>query len=518
MMIGGAVLCALVALMLASGCGRRQAGKAVRQTPVYSDPIDALRKKESAEMGAAAFRSASVAVVVSDDTRLAVRHLTDFANTSRAKRHTALSDVDPKQVTDGINRVLATRFRQVTMVTRIEAAREANTDFTMIFDVRIVIGKATGEKNTVELSGIFVDDAKNTLHKINAEGTSTVPRPAFPPYFRKAMTAALDGFAANLDQSEKLKTLVASRKGAPEVTPDVPSVPPLASGQPSVLPLSSGPQTVLPLELLPAPARRTAAPIDRETLQRMAGSSWALVIGIDQYRHAARLNYAANDARAVAKVLAELGFKQVRTLLDGAATKEAIERTIYVDLKKSMRPEDRLFVFFAGHGITVPLPRGGEEGYLIPVDGDPARPEVTAIAMDEVRKIGKRATARQVFVAVDACFSGFALTRDIRVNTRADVREALRESVVQVLTAGRKGQRVFEEGGHGIFTKRLLDGLRGLADSERRGFVTASELATWLSPRVIRDSDERQHPQFSVLDGEGDFVFILGDQTTSPAR
>ena len=508
MMIGAAVLCALVALTLASGCARRQARKVARQTPVHSDPIETPKKKVTVDAGAASFRSASLAVVVSDNTRLAAKHLTDFANTSRSKNRAALADVDPKQVTDGINRVLAARFKQVTMVTSMEAAREANADFTMIFDVRVVIGKAAGEKNTVELSGIFVDDAKNTLEKMNAEGTSTVPRRAFPPHFREAMTAALDGFAAVLNQAEKLKTLVGSRRAPPDAAPGTPSVPPLASGIPSVL----------PLEVLPAPSRRIAAPVDRETLQRLAGSSWALVIGIDEYKHADRLNYAANDARSVAKALAGLGFKQVRTLLDGAATKAAIEQMIYVDLKKSMGPEDRLFVFFAGHGITVPLPRGGEEGYLIPVDGDPKRPEVTAISMDEVRKMGKRATARQVLVAIDACFSGFALTRDIRIEPRADVREALRESVVQVLTAGRKGQKVLEEDGHGLFTKRLLDGLRGLADRERRGFVTASELAGWLSPRVIRDSGERQHPQFSTLDGEGDFVFILGDQSGSPAR
>lgn len=249
----------------------------------------------------------------------------------------------------------------------------------------------------------------------------------------------------------------------------------------------------------------------RERIQNLPGASWALVVGIDAYRHADRLNYAVADARAVAAALPALGFPHVRLLVDEDATRANIERTIYVDLKEKMGRDDRLFVFFAGHGITVELPRGGEEGYLIPVDGDPRRPEVTAIAMDEIRKMGRRVSARHIFFAIDSCFSGFAMTRDIRPEAipAQRVAAALEEPVVQVLTAGRKGQKAVEEGGHGLFTHRLLDGLRGLADREGRGFVTATELAAWLGPRVVRDSGGRQDPQFSALDGEGEFVFVL---------
>ena len=244
------------------------------------------------------------------------------------------------------------------------------------------------------------------------------------------------------------------------------------------------------------------------------GASWALVVGINDYRHAPPLSYAANDARAVADALPRLGFQHVRLLLDEQATKAAIERVIYDEFQRGMGPDDRLFVFFAGHGISVPLPRGGEEGYLVPVDGDPQRPALTAIAMDEVRKMGRRVAAKHILFAIDSCFSGFAVTRDITPESvrDADLAAALREPVVQVMTAGRKGQKAIEEEGHGLFTRRLLDGLRGLADRDRRGFVTATQLGAWLGPRVTRDSGGRQTPQFSALDGEGDFVFILSPE------
>jgi uncharacterized caspase-like protein len=261
----------------------------------------------------------------------------------------------------------------------------------------------------------------------------------------------------------------------------------------------------------PAAPRPSAA---RPPVAPTYGTSWALVVGINEYRHAPPLSYAANDARAVADALPRLGFQQVRLLLDEQATKAAIERVIYDEFQRRMGPDDRLFVFFAGHGITVPLPRGGEEGYLVPVDGDPQRPALTAIAMDEVRKMGRRVSAKHILFAIDSCFSGFAVTRDITPESvrDADLAAALQEPVVQVMTAGRKGQRAIEEEGHGLFTRRLLDGLRGLADRDRRGFITATQLGAWLGPRVTRDSGGRQTPQFSALDGEGDFVFILSTE------
>jgi hypothetical protein len=268
-----------------------------------------------------------------------------------------------------------------------------------------------------------------------------------------------------------------------------------------------------PASALPSPVAAAPRPAEARPAPAAAayGASWALVVGINEYRHADQLNYAANDARAVAAALPALGFQHVRLLVDAEATKEAIEKVIYQEFQDRMGSQDRLFVFFAGHGITVQLPRGGEEGYLIPVDGDPRRPALTAIPMDEIRRIGRRISAKHVLFAIDSCFSGFALTRDITPEaTRGiEVGALLQEPVVQVLTAGRRGQKAVEEGGHGIFTKRLLDGLRGLADQDRRGFVTATQLAAWLGPRVVRDSGGRQTPQYSALDGEGDFVFFL---------
>lgn len=253
---------------------------------------------------------------------------------------------------------------------------------------------------------------------------------------------------------------------------------------------------------------------------RPYGNSWAIVIGINRYSKAPRLNYAVNDAKSVVAALQKLDFApdKILLLLDREATKQRIEQLFYGTLRKAM-PEDRVFVFFAGHGVTASLPRGGEEGYLLPVDGDPDDLPLTAIAMDDVRKIARRIPAKHILFAVDSCYSGFAISRAAG-ETKFDARyleSVTKEPAVQIITAGRKGEEVLEEEGHGLFTRRLLTGLSGLADIDQNGVITAQELATWLESRVVRDSQDRQHPQYSRLDGEGQFVFIVPGRGRPPA-
>ena len=238
-------------------------------------------------------------------------------------------------------------------------------------------------------------------------------------------------------------------------------------------------------------------------------NSWAIVIGVNAYEHVPHLTYAVADAKAIADELPRLGFPpgNIRLLVDRQATRMMIERTLYREF--AMGQDDRLFVYFAGHGETLPI-KGGEEGFLLPVDADPQALPATAIAMDDLKRVGQRVKAKHVLFIMDACFSGFAATRDgpPRDISEAYMAAALREPVVQVLTAGRKGERAIEDSGHGLFTRRLLDGLRGLADPENRGFVTAAQLAAWVEPRVVRDSKGKMTPQYGRLDGEGQFVFV----------
>ena len=87
-------------------------------------------------------------------------------------------------------------------------------------------------------------------------------------------------------------------------------------------------------------------------------SSYALVVGIDNYRHWPHLEYAVKDAREVAALLKFRGF-QLQLLIDEKATRSNILRKLET-IKKSADVNSRVVIYFAGHGQTEDLPGGGQ--------------------------------------------------------------------------------------------------------------------------------------------------------------
>jgi len=241
---------------------------------------------------------------------------------------------------------------------------------------------------------------------------------------------------------------------------------------------------------------------------RPYGDSWAIVVGINRYRKPAlRLHYAVNDAKSVTAALQKIGFpkRNIIPLLDEGATARAI-RTAFNTLITRTGGQDRVFIFIAAHGVTLDRPGGGAMGYLLPVGADPANIVGTAMPMSEVKDMASLLKAKHVFFAVDRVFwpHGACLGREKRVDAAYLTRGRLR----QILTAGERDQPVLEEGGHGLFTRRLLEAMEGEADnSPRDGVLTAMEVAAFVQGRVIASSSSRQTPFFGTMDGVGQFVF-----------
>ena len=200
-------------------------------------------------------------------------------------------------------------------------------------------------------------------------------------------------------------------------------------------------------------------------------------------------------------------------MTDKEATKAKIERVLGDELRRSVKSNDRVFIFFAGHGQTESLPEGGQEGYLIPVDGDGDHLFSTCISMTTVRGFSDRLEAKHVFYAIDACYSGMALTRSgsMRGGDRLYLDRVARFRARQIVTAGRAGEQVVERGGHGIFTLAILMALDGNADKYAPfGILTGTELGTYLTSTVGTESRAAQTPQFGRLSaGEGEFLFYL---------
>ncbi len=263
------------------------------------------------------------------------------------------------------------------------------------------------------------------------------------------------------------------------------------------------------------PANAAAAAADKPVITTEYGASWAVVIGVDNYAKWPKLQYAARDAQAMRQTLIErFGFAadHVFALENADATRNNILATFHDKLAHGgVAQNDRIFVFFAGHGATRKLSSGRDLGYIVPVDSDPNQFATDAIPMTEIQNIAESLTAKHVLFVMDACYSGLGLTRGGSNFLKENARRIGR----QMLTAGGSDQLVADGGpnGHSIFSWTLLQGLQGKGDLNGDGLITATELAAYVAPAVSAVS--QQTPAFGSLPGSegGDFVFELPVET-----
>lgn len=130
------------------------------------------------------------------------------------------------------------------------------------------------------------------------------------------------------------------------------------------------------------------------------GRYYAVVIGNNAYRDPAypALKSAANDANAVAAMLkSRYGYQT--TLVLNAGRLEIL--TALNEMRESLKPEDNLLIYYAGHGEIDS--RG--QGYWVPTDGA-ANAEKTWISNAAISDILNTIEAKHVLVVADSCYSG----------------------------------------------------------------------------------------------------------------
>ena len=245
--------------------------------------------------------------------------------------------------------------------------------------------------------------------------------------------------------------------------------------------------------------------------------SWAVIIGIDKYENLSNLDYAVADAEAVKDMLvSKFDYKEenIKLLLNEEANKANIVNVIS-DVSLKAGENDRILVFYAGHGETMPLPDGGEMGYLVPIDGRQENLYASAIPMDDLKRLSNMSKAKHMLFLVDACYGGLAAvgTRGLEPAKTPNYLEKITNiKARQIITAGGSDEKVIEkpEWGHSAYTMNLLRALKdGLADTNGDGYITAGELGLYLNEKVTIDSENQQTPQSRRLTShEGEFIFF----------
>ncbi|MBK6308800.1 MAG: caspase family protein [Gemmatimonadetes bacterium] len=274
------------------------------------------------------------------------------------------------------------------------------------------------------------------------------------------------------------------------------------------------------------------------TDHRPFSRSIAVVVGIDRYRDGIpELRTAANDARRVGAILGESHGYEVIQLLDEEATQARLTTLLTRELPEGVGPDDRVFFYWAGHGVA----RDGDDGpngYLLPVDarrGD----EATFLHMPLVHDALLSLTCRHMLVVLDSCFSGAfrwsgtraaELIDDDAVIHQEKYDRFVRDPAWQVITSAAQDQKAIDQlstgslgsrdgdGAHSPFALALFEALDGAGDVIPRkggdGLVTATELYLYLEERLqlaAQEAGKRQTPRLWPLrkHDKGEFVFFV---------
>jgi hypothetical protein len=230
------------------------------------------------------------------------------------------------------------------------------------------------------------------------------------------------------------------------------------------------------------------------------GRYHALVIGNNDYENLPDLETAVSDAKRVASVLEyDYGF-DVKLLKN--ATRSEIIKSLS-DLRKKIRAEDNLLIYYAGHGN---LDKKANEGYWLPTDAEREDPS-NWIPNDTIVAQVRAMDAKHVMVVADSCFSG-TITRGLKIEQRSPgwLQKIVKKKSRTALTSGGL-EPVMDSGGgnHSAFAKAFISLLE-----ENEGVLDASQLFSQLRPKVMVNSP--QTPEYGNIhqaghDG-GDFLFV----------
>ncbi len=265
-----------------------------------------------------------------------------------------------------------------------------------------------------------------------------------------------------------------------------------------------------------------AEPTTPPPAPRTPPRSYAVVIGISRYPKLAekfQLRFPERDAQSMNTILispegGSFKAENVKVLTGPQATLAAMRREIDEWLPSVARDGDRVLIYFAGHGFLY-----GGKGYLAPSDFDPARIETTGYPMDELGSvIGDKIHATYKVLLTDACHSG-AITPEETSALNSSLSN-LRTSLFS-LTASRDRESSFEspdlDGGHGVFTYYVVEGMGGAADANADGVVSADELAEYVHTQVREKTGGKQNPTSDRGSFDANLLLAYTPSTAKPA-
>lgn len=253
------------------------------------------------------------------------------------------------------------------------------------------------------------------------------------------------------------------------------------------------------------------------------GHSYAVVVALSDYSGSGYPNAdgVVDRAKELASDLSNQGF-EIKPFYNKDATTAAIDSYLREDLGPKLKPDDRVLIYYGGHGETLTGPGSKDVGYLVTAGTTRGNAQQKGLPMRRIRsEYMDLLPAKHVLFLIDACFSGLSLLesppteaelRKQKLSKYREINALASDRTRAIITAGRKQDRAINENG-GIFTRTLRDAMRGAADLDNNGVITFEELYCYLWTKVgdkAREEGYEQQPQGEKLSdyGSGSFLFI----------
>lgn len=245
---------------------------------------------------------------------------------------------------------------------------------------------------------------------------------------------------------------------------------------------------------------------------------YAVVIGISRYKNlnGNDLQFAESDADAVYRVLISkeggaFAAENVHRLLGSDASLANIRHELEDWLPSVAQPQDRVVVYFAGHGF---VEKG--KGYFAPWDIELDRLDTTGYPMQTLGNVlANQVKASWKALFTDACHSGKinAETTNEEVSSLLD--SAMATTQFLSLTASIGREKSYEDPhlstGFGLFSYFLVQGLKGNADNDPcDGWVLAGELVEYVRTQVRQYAKAHGVPQTPHEGSDYDPSMVLG--------
>ena len=226
-----------------------------------------------------------------------------------------------------------------------------------------------------------------------------------------------------------------------------------------------------------------------------AQNTYALIVGISQYKEMPALQYADRDAIAFAEFVKGQGApdQNIKLFLNEEASRLNIVDELY-KLSQIAKPQDLFYFYFGGHGDLEA--NVSNENTLLLLHDAPVKSYFKGDAFLQVSELKNwlsvlsKKQVQVVFIA-DACHSGGLIGgNEGRVRTQKVLEENW-GNVTKILSSqaselSLEGQQW--GGGRGLFSYHLVNGLTGKADSNNNRMVSLEELSNYLFSNVTKEA------------------------------